>query len=125
MAEMMREPWERIYDQLTHVRERMTAALEFDPETADGRKAPRIFQSMIDNALDLARLMEKMNVTNDPQLTDCSDRIRRLFADVNINSVRESRDTQEALKKKVEDLSLIHISEPTRPCGTSRMPSSA
>ena len=24
-----------------------------------------------------------------------------------------------------EDLSLIHISEPTRPCGTSRMPSSA
>ena len=23
------------------------------------------------------------------------------------------------------DLSLIHISEPTRPCGTSRMPSSA
>ena len=25
----------------------------------------------------------------------------------------------------VEDLSLIHISEPTRPCGTSRMPSSA
>ena len=25
----------------------------------------------------------------------------------------------------VFDLSLIHISEPTRPCGTSRMPSSA
>ena len=25
----------------------------------------------------------------------------------------------------VPDLSLIHISEPTRPCGTSRMPSSA
>ena len=24
-----------------------------------------------------------------------------------------------------KDLSLIHISEPTRPCGTSRMPSSA
>ena len=26
---------------------------------------------------------------------------------------------------KPQDLSLIHISEPTRPCGTSRMPSSA
>ena len=26
---------------------------------------------------------------------------------------------------KIKDLSLIHISEPTRPCGTSRMPSSA
>ena len=27
--------------------------------------------------------------------------------------------------KKRQYLSLIHISEPTRPCGTSRMPSSA
>ena len=26
---------------------------------------------------------------------------------------------------RAEELSLIHISEPTRPCGTSRMPSSA
>ena len=26
---------------------------------------------------------------------------------------------------KIQELSLIHISEPTRPCGTSRMPSSA
>ena len=28
-------------------------------------------------------------------------------------------------RESYEDLSLIHISEPTRPCGTSRMPSSA
>ena len=31
----------------------------------------------------------------------------------------------EVLRNLLEDLSLIHISEPTRPCGTSRMPSSA
>ena len=29
------------------------------------------------------------------------------------------------LSKAARELSLIHISEPTRPCGTSRMPSSA
>ena len=29
------------------------------------------------------------------------------------------------LIESIIDLSLIHISEPTRPCGTSRMPSSA
>ena len=28
-------------------------------------------------------------------------------------------------REVVQSLSLIHISEPTRPCGTSRMPSSA
>ena len=30
-----------------------------------------------------------------------------------------------SVTKEYADLSLIHISEPTRPCGTSRMPSSA
>ena len=35
----------------------------------------------------------------------------------------QNSTTVDALKRLV--LSLIHISEPTRPCGTSRMPSSA
>ena len=34
-------------------------------------------------------------------------------------------DLYESHYWSVFDLSLIHISEPTRPCGTSRMPSSA
>lgn len=104
VAEMMREPWERIYAQLTHVRERMETALAYNPDAEDAGRAPRLFQSMIDNALDLSRLLEKMNVTNDPQLTDCVLRIRRLFSDVNINVVREDKDKQGELKKSVEDI---------------------
>ena len=34
-------------------------------------------------------------------------------------------EIKKALSSPVNKLSLIHISEPTRPCGTSRMPSSA
>ena len=35
------------------------------------------------------------------------------------------RVLQIGTRAEVTQLSLIHISEPTRPCGTSRMPSSA
>ena len=42
------------------------------------------------------------------------------------NTVRDVSDTTIATAvRMVFPLSLIHISEPTRPCGTSRMPSSA
>ena len=37
----------------------------------------------------------------------------------------ENKPNTIELQKQGYDLSLIHISEPTRPCGTSRMPSSA
>ena len=43
------------------------------------------------------------------------------------SEMKSTLDNCLAMVKKVHtvDLSLIHISEPTRPCGTSRMPSSA
>jgi hypothetical protein len=106
VAELMREPWERIHDSLMHVKERMEAALAYNPEEhVEAKKnAPRIFQSMIDNALELTGLMDKMNVGNDPQLTECTARIRRMFADVDIKSVRESKEIQASIKTKVDDI---------------------
>ena len=41
-----------------------------------------------------------------------------------MESLQKSLDTSQS-QLVVLKLSLIHISEPTRPCGTSRMPSSA
>ena len=49
--------------------------------------------------------------------------------DVSRETIRKAQkrleDTGFIQKKQGKGLSLIHISEPTRPCGTSRMPSSA
>ena len=47
----------------------------------------------------------------------------RLNEDTVVSTVMSNIGFHKALE--AEDLSLIHISEPTRPCGTSRMPSSA
>lgn len=106
LAEMLREPWERAYDSLMHVRERMEAALSYEPpaQGEDGRKAPKIFQSVFDNALELVGLLEKLNVTNDPQLADCAARMRRAFSNVDIKSVRESKEVQASVKAKVDEI---------------------
>lgn len=103
---MMREPWERIYENLQHVKERMEAALSYDVDVhlPDGRRAPKLFQSLLDNALDLANLMDKLNIMNDPQLSDCTAKMRRLFADKDIKSVRESKEVQATIKTQVEEI---------------------
>ena len=44
----------------------------------------------------------------------------RMFKNYNFQPVQQRTSVNQLV-----DLSLIHISEPTRPCGTSRMPSSA
>ena len=68
------------------------------------RRAPKLFQSLLDNALDLANLMDKLNITQDPQLSDCTARMRRLFADKDIKSVRESKEVQATIKSQVDEI---------------------
>ena len=105
LTEMMREPWERIYEQLTHVKERMDASLTYEPgPVADGRRTPKLFQSLIDNALDVVNLLDKMNITNDPQLADCAAKMRRLFSNLDIKSMRESKEVQASVKTRVEEI---------------------
>lgn len=106
MVDMMREPWQRVYDQLTHVQERMAAALAHDPDESatDKRHAPKLYQSMLDNALELVALLDKLNIVNDPDLTECAARMRRVFAPLDIKSVRESKELKESVKKQVDEL---------------------
>jgi hypothetical protein len=106
ITSMLREPWERVYEQLTHIQERMGAALEHDPdaEGTDKRRAPKLYQSLVDNALDLAHALDKLNVANDPQLADCAARIRRLFDGVSMDKVRANKTRQADIKKEVDEM---------------------
>ena len=103
---MLREPWQRIYENLTHVKERMEAALAFEPagEGEDKRRAPKIYQTVIDNAIDLAGLLDKLNISKDPALDECVASMRRLFVNLDIKSVRESKEVQASVKTKIDDI---------------------
>jgi hypothetical protein len=105
VTETLREPWERAYETLAHAKDRLAAVLEYVPEEGHtGKNAPKIFQSVLDNALDMAALLDKLNIANDPKLADCAARMRRLFSNVDIKSLRESKDLQSSTKKQVEDI---------------------
>lgn len=105
LAALMREPWERAFETLAHAKERMEAVLSYAPGPDDNpRSAPKLFQSMLDNALEQANLLDKLNVTNDAQLSDCAARIRRMFGNTDIKSLRESKEKQEAVKKQVDEI---------------------
>ena len=102
---MLREPWERAYETLLHAKERMEAAINYEANEADNkRNRPKIFQSLFDNGLEMAKTLDALNITNDPQLADCAARMRRMFSNQDIKSVRESKDTQVSIKKQVEDM---------------------
>ena len=58
------------------------------------------------------------------ELTKGGDRPLRL-SDLQAIAKPKTPEEIEAELQRLVPLSLIHISEPTRPCGTSRMPSSA
>jgi len=105
VAVMMREPWERAYDTLVHAKDRMDTMLAYEPGDADSkRNRPKLFQSMFDNGLEMAKLLDGLNITKDPQLADCAARMRRLFSGHDVKSVRESPELQTAIKKQVEDM---------------------
>jgi hypothetical protein len=110
VATMLRDPWERAYEKLTHIRERMEVMLSYEPGVdalgipPDGRKAPKLFQSVIDSAAELGNLLDKLNITNDPQLSDCAARIRRAMSNLDVKVLRSDRTQQETLKKQVSDI---------------------
>lgn len=102
IAALLRDPWERAYESLRHMQARIDALLQYDDTLPGGR--PRLHQTVFDNALELAGLLDKLNVTNDAQLSDCATRIRRLVTGVDVQVIREDKTQQTALKKKVDDL---------------------
>lgn len=106
LAALTREPWERVHTCLTHVQERLAEACAHADAAGlnEKKRAPKLFGSMIDNALDLCNLLDKLNVTNDAALADVATRMRQTFSGVSIESVRESDERKRALKSKVESI---------------------
>ena len=107
LVDAMREPWQRAFETLQHAKERLEAALAFEPSAegeVDKRRSPKIYQSMFDNAVELAQMLDTLNLTGDAQLADCAAKMRRLFSNVDVKSLRESVDQQAAVKKQVDDM---------------------
>jgi len=96
LAEAMRDPWQRLYDTLTHMSERLT-------DTSDGER--NIFRdSLINKPLELCSLLTKLNVTKDPQLEEARRMLQNALSRTDLSDLREHADARAELKNDVQSI---------------------
>lgn len=115
----MKDAWMRLKDKVEHIRGRMTAVLEFDPnappeveegeDDTDGvtlKKArkPKLYASMLDSAMELCATLKDLNVMNDPELEQARCDLLASLRHVDIDSLKKSEELQASTKSKMDAL---------------------
>lgn len=95
LRDAMKAPWERLYQMLQTISEKMT-----DAEGDDTKK--RYHDSFITNPLELCSLLTKLNITNDPKLEEARKQLELTMLGANLESLKEDSDARSDLKSKVD-----------------------
>lgn len=91
--------WERVKEQLDHMKERLTAV----SKDKDGSDKPATFRdSLFDNLKDIIDLLPKLNVTNSPDVNAICEDLKGLLIDP--DKVRESATIR---SRKAEEVNAI------------------
>lgn len=96
LQEAMNEPWERLYEEVTHIKNKMT-------DKEDG-KPNKLYESMLENALSLCRTLESLNIMGDPDLEAARRALELSLTDVDIKTLRQSPEVRASLKSQMEEL---------------------
>jgi len=98
---MMKDAWDRLYDALSKMSERL--ADDVDPTTGETKR--KIFRdSLVDNAVDVCKLLKHFNTTNDTRLEAMRQQLEDAMRGVDAQSLRESDLLREQTKTKVDAL---------------------
>lgn len=115
------DAWQRIKTQVEWVQERMAALLEYDPDAVEEnktlddagnvvsveikkRRRPKLYDSMLEQGLELTSLLRDLNVTNDPRLEEARRALETALSRVDIDSLRESPELQRSTKTAMQDI---------------------
>ncbi len=121
MSAALAEPWQRIKEQVLWVKERMEAVLAYDPDAVeeqpvtdpDGKvidikitkkRRPKLYDSMLENGLELCKTLSDFNITNDPRLEEARRELETALTRVDMDSLKESPELQKATKTAMENI---------------------
>lgn len=94
----MRDAWDRLYDALTKMSERLA-----DDTDADGQPKRKIFRdSLVDNAVEICGLLKHFNITGDLRMEAMRQQLEDALRHVDAASLRESDLLREQTKQKVD-----------------------
>jgi hypothetical protein len=92
----MRDVWDRLYDCLSHMSERLAS---------DDEGKRKVFHgTLLTNAQDLITLLSRLNVTNDPKLEQARRDLQAALTNTDISSLKDSDYVRENVKSKVDDI---------------------
>lgn len=104
LDEAMQDTWDRLYDVLNHMSEKLAFTDDsYDENGVKVKRAP-FHASTITNAVELCELLTKLNVTNDPKLEDARKRLESALVGVDANTVKESQEIRHSVKAKVDQI---------------------
>jgi hypothetical protein len=96
---MMKDAWDRLYDVLSRMSERLA------DDVVDGEPKRKIFRdSLVDNAIDVCKLLKHFNTTGDTRLEAMRQQLEDAMRGVDAQSLRESDMLREQTKNKVDAL---------------------
>ena len=96
----MKDAWDRLYDVLSRMSDRLA-----DDVGEDGQPKRKIFRdSLVDNAVEVCKLLKHFNTTNDTRLEAMRVQLEDAMRGVDAASLRESDLLREQTKSKVDAL---------------------
>jgi hypothetical protein len=96
---MMKDAWDRLYDVLSRMSERLA------DDVVGGEPKRRIFRdSLVDNAIDVCKLLKHFNTTGDTRLEAMRQQLEDAMRNVDAQSLRDSDVLREQTKNKVDAL---------------------
>jgi hypothetical protein len=115
------DAWDRVKTQVEWVRDRMAAVLEHDPDQVeeiktfadDGsvksieikkKRRPKLYDSMLEQGLELCTLLTSLNVTGDPKLEQARQALETALSRVDMDSLKTTPELQNHLKNKMDEI---------------------
>lgn len=97
------DAWERARRTLEHLAKRLDALREHAAGDADG-KAPRLYESTLQNVIDLADLLPSLNISGDPELDRVAAEMRARFSTYTTDALKTSETARSAAVRDVNDI---------------------
>ena len=92
----MRDVWQRLYECLTHMSERLAS---------DDEGKRKVFHgTILTNAHELVNLLSRLNITNDPKLEQARRELNAALTHTDLDTLKESDYIRENVKAKVDDI---------------------
>ena len=116
----MGDAFGRVRDVVTKIMERMTSLLDYTPGTEEQKqfddagnvvsvtlikkRAPKVYDSMLEQALDLCELLRGLNIMKDPVLEEVRNDLYNAVKHLDTDTLKKSPEVQATVKTKMEDI---------------------